>query len=587
LAEFGLVVTIATLTSLFVSFTVTPSLAGNWSLLSTWRPPGIVQAFTRGFERLRSFYAGRVLDGALRWRWLVFGGALVLTVAAISLIPLGFIGFEFIPAVDRGQIFCTVQFPTGTPLTTTDAAVRLLSARFMQLPDIDTITSTSGSSQAGFGGSVNLGSNGQIRVLLTLAHRTHTTDQIAAMMNRIGHQLVPDARIFAVPATGTRGGNQQPIDATVSATRGEPDAWAPKVLQALEDTPGTSNVNSSALQLSPQFDIQFDRDRARALDVQIGSAAQAVRAAFGGTLATQFDTTNGTGTKYVQVLYPMADQSQISTLTTLPVRALNGDIVHLGDFARLQNSPEEALATRINRQTVIHIGANLEPGYALTNVQRAFMQRVAALHLPDTVVVGAAAGGQQQSAFQTVEGLGTSLILSLGLVYLLMVALYNAYRVPFVIMFAIPVASIGALGALALTGQTLNLFSLIGTVMLVGLVSKNGILLVDFAILKVEAGLDKVASIRQAARERFRPIVMTTVSMISGMMPLALALDPGSEAKRSLGTVVIGGLTSSLLLTLVLVPCVYVWLAPGPPEKISLDYLAHEGHPSPLPLESL
>ena len=584
LAEFGLVVTIATLTSLFVSFTVTPSLAGNWSLLSTWRPPGIVQAFTRGFERLRSFYAGRVLDGALRWRWLVFGGALVLTVAAISLIPLGFIGFEFIPAVDRGQIFCTVQFPTGTPLTTTDAAVRLLSARFMQLPDIDTITSTSGSSQAGFGGSVNLGSNGQIRVLLTLAHRTHTTDQIAAMMNRIGHQLVPDARIFAVPATGTRGGNQQPIDATVSATRGEPDAWAPKVLQALEDTPGTSNVNSSALQLSPQFDIQFDRDRARALDVQIGSAAQAVRAAFGGTLATQFDTTNGTGTKYVQVLYPMADQSQISTLTTLPVRALNGDIVHLGDFARLQNSPEEALATRINRQTVIHIGANLEPGYALTNVQRAFMQRVAALHLPDTVVVGAAAGGQQQSAFQTVEGLGTSLILSLGLVYLLMVALYNAYRVPFVIMFAIPVASIGALGALALTGQTLNLFSLIGTVMLVGLVSKNGILLVDFAILKVEAGLDKVSAIRQAARERFRPILMTTLSMIAGMLPLALALDPGSAAKRSLGTVVIGGLTSSLILTLVLVPVVYVWLAPGPPKKVALERLTSDAHPE-QPLE--
>jgi HAE1 family hydrophobic/amphiphilic exporter-1 len=585
LAEFGLVVTIATLTSLIVSFTVTPSLAGNWSLLSTWRPPGIINAFTRGFERLRTFYAERVLNAALRWRWFVFGGALVLTCAAISLIPLGFIGFEFIPAVDRGQIFCTVQFPTGTPLTTTDAAVRLLSARFMQLPDIDTITSTSGSSQAGFGGSVNLGSNGQIRVLLTLTHRTHTTDQIAAMMNRIGHQLVPDARIFAVPATGTRGGNQQPIDATVSATRGEPDAYAPAVLQALEDTPGTSNVNSSALQLSPQFDIQFDRDRARALDVQIGSAAQAVRAAFGGTLATQFDTTNGTGTKYVQVLYPMIDQTQVSTLTNLPVRALNGDIVHLGDFARLQNSPEEALATRINRQTVIHIGANLEPGYALTNVQRAFMQRVAALHLPDTVVVGAAAGGQQQSAVQTVQGLGTSLILSLGLVYLLMVALYNAYRVPGVIMFAIPVASIGALGALALTGQTLNLFSLIGTVMLVGLVSKNGILLVDFAILKVEAGLDKVSAIKQAARERFRPILMTTLSMVAGMLPLALALDPGSAAKRSLGTVVIGGLTSSLILTLVLVPVVYVWLAPGPPKKVSLERMAAEAHASEHPLE--
>jgi HAE1 family hydrophobic/amphiphilic exporter-1 len=585
LAEFGLVVTIATLTSLFVSFTVTPSLAGNWSLLSNWKPPRPIRAFTRGFERVRAFYTERVLPGALRFSVPVFVGAIVLTIGAIALIPLGFIGFEFMPAVDRGQIFATVQFPTGTPLATTDAAVRLLSARFMQLPDIDTITSTSGTSQAGFGGNINLGSNGQIRVLLSL-NRKHSTDQIAGMMNRIGHELVPNARVFAIPATGTRGGNQQPIDATVSATRGEPDAYAPKVLQALQDTPGTLNVNSSALQLSPQLDIQFNRDRARALDVQIGSAAQVVRAAFGGTLATQFDAADGTGTKYVQVLYPMVDQTKISTLENLPVRALNGDIVRLGDFAILQNNPEEALATRINRQTVIHIGANLEPGYALTTVERGFMQRVAALHLPNTIVVGAAAGGNQQSAVQTVNGLGTSLILSLGLVYLLMVALYNAYRVPLVIMFAIPVASVGALGALALTNQTLNLFSLIGTVMLVGLVSKNGILLVDFAILKVEAGLDKVSAIRQAARERFRPILMTTLSMIAGMTPLALALDPGSAAKRSLGTVVIGGLTSSLILTLVLVPVVYVWLAPGPPKKISLARLAADAHAEDLPVES-
>jgi HAE1 family hydrophobic/amphiphilic exporter-1 len=585
LAEFGLVVTIATLTSLFVSFTITPSLAGNWSLLSPWRPPGIINAFTNGFERLRTFYTERVLIAALRVPWAVFIGAVVLTAGAIALIPLGFIGFEFIPAVDRGQIFCTVQFPTGTPLTTTDAAVRKLSARFLQLPDVDTITSTSGSSMAGFGGSVNLGSNGQIRVILTL-NKTHSTDQIAAMMNRIGHQLVPDARIFAVPATGTRGGNQQPIDATVSATRGEPDAYAPEVLQALQETPGTSNVNSSALQLSPQLDIQFNRDRARALDVQIGSAAQVVRAAFGGTLATQFDTTNGTGTKYVQVLYPMVDQTKMSTLVNLPVRALNGNIVRLGDFATFVNNPEEALVTRINRQTVIHIGANLEPGYALTNVQGAFMDRVRALHLPNTVTVGAAAGGQQQSAVQTVSGLGQSLLLSFGLVYLLMVALYNAYRVPVVIMFAIPVASIGALSALALTDQTLNLFSLIGTVMLVGLVSKNGILLVDFAILKVEAGLDKVTAIKQAARERFRPILMTTLSMVAGMLPLALALDPGSAAKRSLGTVVIGGLTSSLILTLVLVPVMYVWLAPGPPKKISLERLAAGAHAADVPVET-
>jgi HAE1 family hydrophobic/amphiphilic exporter-1 len=147
-----------------------------------------------------------------------------------------------------------------------------------------------------------------------------------------------------------------------------------------------------------------------------------------------------------------------------------------------------------------------------------------------------------------------------------MVALYDAYRAPLVIMFAIPVAAIGAFGSLALTHQGLNLYSIIGVVMLVGLVSKNGILLVDFAGKRVRAGIDKVTAIEEAALVRFRPIVMTTVSMIAGMTPLALALDPGSVAKRSLGTVVIGGLASSLVLTLVIVPVVFVWMAPGPPK---------------------
>jgi HAE1 family hydrophobic/amphiphilic exporter-1 len=202
----------------------------------------------------------------------------------------------------------------------------------------------------------------------------------------------------------------------------------------------------------------------------------------------------------------------------------------------------------------------------LSNVQRDFLARVKALHLPNTVIVGAAAGGQQQNLLLTVQGLIWSLVLSILLVYLLMVALYDAYRAPFVIMFAIPVAAIGAFGALAVTHQGLNLYSIIGVVMLVGLVSKNGILLVDFAGKRVRAGVDKISAIEEAARVRFRPIVMTTASMIAGMTPLALALDPGSVAKRSLGSVVIGGLTSSLVLTLVIVPIVFIWIAPGPPK---------------------
>ena len=385
LSEFGVVVVIATLTSLFVSFTVTPALAGNWSLRSNWKPPNFIAAFTRGFARLRSWYADRVLPGALRYPIPIVIVCAILTAAAIALIPLGIIGFEFQPAQDRGNVFVQVQFPTGTPLTTTDATVRTLTTHFLELPDIDRITSVSGAMQAGFGGAVNLGSNGQITVFL-LANRTHSTDELARMMTGIGRKYAGGARVIAIPATGTRGGNAQPIDVTV-----EPDAYAAQVLQALQDTPGTANVNSSALRFTPQLNIQFNRDRARALDVNIGSAAEAVRAAFGGTLATQFDTVNGT--KYVQVLYPIADQTSLKTLESIALRSNTGAIVHLGDIAELENAPSQALITRVNRETVIHLGSNVQPGFALSTVQADFLKRVKALHLPSTVQIGAAAGG--------------------------------------------------------------------------------------------------------------------------------------------------------------------------------------------------
>jgi HAE1 family hydrophobic/amphiphilic exporter-1 len=163
---------------------------------------------------------------------------------------------------------------------------------------------------------------------------------------------------------------------------------------------------------------------------------------------------------------------------------------------------------------------------------------------------------------QTLEGLGGSLILSVVLVFLLMVALYNSYRSPLIILFSVPLAAFGALGALAITNETLNLFSLIGTILLVGIVTKNGILLVDFANTLRGRGYEKLQAIQESAFTRFRPIIMTSISVVAGNIPLALALEPGSSVRSSLGVVVIGGILSSLILTLMLVPIMYMILAP-------------------------
>jgi HAE1 family hydrophobic/amphiphilic exporter-1 len=299
----------------------------------------------------------------------------------------------------------------------------------------------------------------------------------------------------------------------------------------------------------------------QALDVTTGTATEAVEASFGGDIATQIETPDK-GLTDIEVMYPEAYQTSLKDVLQVPIRAANGDIVHLGDVATLQYEPAPLVINRVNRQRIVYITGNVASGYELSNVVTTFQKRLQALHLPKSVTLRPAALGQQDLLNQALVSLLTSLALSILLVFLVIVALYNSYRTPFVTLFAIPLATIGALGALWITHSTLNLYSLIGIVLLVGLVTKNGILLVDYADTTRLRGASKDDGMREAAATRFRPIIMTTVAMIAGMLPLALALDPGAQAERSLGTVVIGGLISSLLLTLVLVPVVYIAVAP-------------------------
>jgi HAE1 family hydrophobic/amphiphilic exporter-1 len=561
LREFGLVVTVATLTSLFVSFTITPTLAGRWALLSPWKPWGVIESFTVNFERLRGWYATRVLTWALRNGRIVGAVSVVSLLLAVALIPLGLVGFEYIPPVDRGELYITVTGPSGTPLETTRRNTLAIEKLVDSVPDLRAESSTAGAYLGQLSGYIQNAAVGQIDMYLN-DKRGHNTAYWAANLQARAQKLLPDATIVAVPATDITGGNAQPLDEVVSSVDGMPEPYAAKVTAALAATPGAIDVTSSAVADAPQFDIEFNRDRARALNASIGTAATAIEASFGGDLATQF--TGEDGLKDVVVTYPLQDQTALSAIGTIPIRASNGSIIHVGDIAQLVKTPAPPIIMRINRASVVYVGANLAPGALLSNVQRDFSRRLADLHLPSTVTVAASAGGNESEVTSTVTGMSIALSLSVVLVYLLMVALYNSYRTPFIIMFAVPVAVVGALGSLAITHQTLNLFSLIGSVLLIGLVSKNGILLVDFADARQREGMGRVEAMREATRERFRPIIMTTSAMIAGMIPLAFVLDPGAQAEASLGTVVIGGLASSLLLTLVLVPVVYVALASQP-----------------------
>ncbi len=560
LNEFAIVVVISTLTSLFVSFTVTPTLAGLWALRSHWKPPRVIDAFSRGFDGLRDWYAERVLPWALRHGITVTAFCAITCVGAIALVPLGVVGEEFVPPTDRGQIYIQLTYPIGTPLATVRTGVYRLEDHVRQQGDVAAEATTAGGYSAAFGGYVLQGNVAQITIFLKDARRYSTTDWVSKL-HVLAQSTVPDASVVVVPSTGTTGGNTQPIDFLVSdLSGGDPTHAAQQLLNLLKHIPGATSVNSSGTDLAPELSVQFDREKAQALNMDLGAAAIAAGAAFGGDVATQFETAQGL--EQVQVIYPLDAQHSLDSLRAVPLRTRDGAIIHLGDIARFDSTPTAPLITRTDRHTVIHVDANVLPGASLSRVQAAFVKAIGQLHLPATITVAPAPLGQQDFMRQTLVGLGTSLLFSVVLVFLLMVALYNSYRSPFIILFAVPVAAVGALGALVLTHQTLNLFSLIGTILLVGIATKNGILLVDYANTLCTRGRDSLAAIRESAFTRFRPIIMTSISVIAGNLPLALALEPGSQQRASLGIVVIGGVLSSLVLTLLLVPIMYVWLAP-------------------------
>jgi len=561
IAEFAIVVVISTLTSLFVSFTITPTLAGLWALRSHWKPWRVVDWFGQKFDDARALYTQRVLPWSLAHGRLVALFCAGTFGLALALVGVGAVGEEFIPPIDRGEIYIQLMYPIGTPIQTVEKGAFGLEQKILNTPDIFANTAVAGAYAASFGGFVTQNNVGQVHIWLKDG-RKHSTTYWLQQYRKIAEESLPaDVTAVVVPSTSTAGGNTQPIDFLVTdVTGGDPTPYAQQVLKLLQSVPGATSVNSTGTQLAPEISVQFDRNKAQALGVDLAQAAEAVGAAFGGNQATQFETTSGL--EEVQVIYPTSYQTSIDRLKSVAVRASTGGLVYLGDIARFISTPTSPLITRTDRNNVIHVDANYLSNSSLSAVENGLLKQLPSLHLPPNIEVRPAPLGQQDFMHQTLVGMGLSMIVSVILVYLLMVALYNSYLSPFIIIFSVPVAAIGAIGALFITGRTLNLFSLIGTILLIGIATKNGVLLVDYANTLRSRGLDKLSAIKESAHTRFRPIIMTSFSVVAGNIPLALSLDPGASSRSSLGIVVIGGVLSSLVLTLLLIPNVYVWVAP-------------------------
>jgi HAE1 family hydrophobic/amphiphilic exporter-1 len=578
--EFGLVIVCATLFSLLVSFTLTPLLAARWALSRRPRPLSkrnlyevVVGAFLGWFEWVKVGYHDYWLPRALRRPSLVFFGSFGMVTLAIALLFVPAFGGptlipgEFQPYTEWGEAVITVQYPAGTPIQVTTASVKRLTSAFEQMNGVRTVSATVGRGSNGFSDVIG-GHMAEIRVELYDSRR-HEEHNVVAAAAKLDY-LAPGAHLSAV---GAQNAGAPPITYTVNGPPAERDAFAAKLAAFIAKNPAAQDVQTSNSVAGPRLEIQINRGAAAQLGVSPQDAASTGRAAVGGIIATKVRMPEGL--VYTILRLPQPQRGDLGAIQNLQVRTAEGGLVPLSRVASFVWTGEPPLIERQDRKRIVRVYANAANGAPIGLVTQKVGEQLATPgFVPAGVTVSTSSDSDAGLFGDAVTKLGLALMTSFLLIYMLLVVLYRTYLAPLVIMFSVPVALVGAFGILAalnglhalfpevrlFQGQSLNLFSMLGLVMLVGLVAKNGILLVDYANTLRARGMALADAIRESATIRFRPIVMTTVAMIAGMMPLALGLTEGAEFRKSMGTVIIGGLTSSLFLTLFLVPVVYVWI---------------------------
>jgi HAE1 family hydrophobic/amphiphilic exporter-1 len=551
--EFGVVVVVATLFSLLVSFTLTPMLAARWAVVErSTEPPRWLAWFQTGFDRFTGWYRDRALPFALGHRWLTVGVCALLLFSSLALPVLGLVQSEFIPNSSTGSLQGTLTYHAGTPIATTVAGMDRLENAIMQIPYVKSTLTTVGSKPAGFGSTTG-GFVGNFTVELDKDHRAATNDVVRKV--RTLANLVPGATL-----TVAGEGNGDPIYYTLSGPEDQIQAGADKLAAFIRSIPGTVNVQTGAETDAPRLNVNIDRRKCALLGISPGTAATAARIAIGGAVATKVRTESGLIDVRVQL--PAAWRNNLAQVENIKLRANDGvSIYRLADVASFTFEEAPTKIERRDKQRIVRVTGGFDPAATTLGTVTGKIDKAVAQpgFFPNGVALKAS--GDSEFFKETFSSMGIAMLTSFALVYVLMVMLYSSFLTPFVIMFSVPLALVGALYGLAISHQTLNLFSLIGIIMLFGLVAKNGILLVDYANTQRKHGLRAIEAMRVAAGIRLRPIVMTTASMVFGMLPLALGLAEGAEFRRSMGTVLIGGLLSSLILTLFLVPVIYSWVA--------------------------
>jgi hydrophobic/amphiphilic exporter-1 (mainly G- bacteria), HAE1 family len=541
--QFGLTVSFAVAMSLLVSFTLTPMMSSR--LLSAHNADNwLSHAVDAGMGALERVY-GKIIRWALSHRFIT------VSLAIVTFIGSGMLAVsmpkEFFPKEDRAQFNVDVELPTGTNLETTNGFVQSIAddLRKNAFGVIHTLATVGGGQQ----GQINKGTI-QVKMTRSTARKVSQDQVMKWLRSRYTNMKPALVTVNEIGMFG--GGNQQPIQVSIRGNDLNELANVSEAVQKeLQKIKGFVDVDTTYRGGKPEIALQVDRERAAALGVPVASIATAIRSLMAGDAVSELK--DGTDAYDIIVQLPESDRGRVESLSSLKVRGTSGQLVDLANVVKVTRSSGPTKIEHSSRQRQVTVLANLEDlpmGEAQKIVSKVLSEKV-----PKHLDVGFE--GMGRIMVESFGYMGEALMLAVILVYMILAAQFNSFIQPITIMVSLPLSVIGAFGALRLFNMSLSMYAFIGLIMLMGLVTKNAILIVDFADQIRERGTEMREALIQAGSLRLRPILMTTVSLLLGMLPVAMALGEGGEARAPMAMCVMGGMIASTMLTLVVVPVVY------------------------------
>ena len=562
--EFCMTVAIATMLSLLMSFTVVPWLYSRFGKLEHANPNSVLGKIAIGFENYLKRFT-QFFSDLLVWVFANKRKTIILVfflfVGSCSLIPTGFIGMDFMPPMDRGKFLVQFELNKDASLEQTNFItqkaenyLRNLKVNGTNKPLVESMITTVGQSTSGMGGTQATAYKSEIQLtLVDKKERSESTNVIAAKLKRELSQYLVDAKVKTVPV-GMMGAEQAPIALVVTSDNVEAaQQYAEKAAGLLKTIDGATEIKLTSEAGNPEINVELDRDKMTLLGLNVATVGTTMRTAFNGNDDSKFRT--GDSEYDINILFQEGNRQSIDDIENMTFINAMGQQIKLSQFATINYASGPTQLERYDKSPSVTVQAQTV-GRPTGTVVSEWKTKLETLQKPANVHFVFAGDQEMQD-----EGFGTifvSLFAAILLVYMVMVVLYDSFSRPFVVLFSIPLSFIGALIALALANMSLNIFTLLGMIMLIGLVAKNAIMLVDFANHRKQEGEDTVTALIQANHARLRPILMTTIAMVAGMIPLAIANGAGAEVNKGLAIVIIGGLLSSLFLTLIVVPLVYL-----------------------------